>query len=212
MSAIEAKNPARGRPRSETKRKKILEAAVDLFLANGYEGASVEDIAAAAGVSRQTVYSHFGSKEDLFGLAVSSRCKKSGVDPDRIDYSQPPEVMLPEIARRFATLLLGEDAKRVNAICTSCADTHPELGQLFFEHGPCQAKQAVADYLASQAQRGRLAITNPGFAAWQLLCMLKGEAQLRVQFNCEPLPADAIDAYIDDCVAMFIRAYTPAAV
>lgn len=209
MSSNQAQSPARGRPRSETKRKRILDAAVELFLEHGYDGASVEAIAAAAGVSRQTVYSHFGSKEDLFGLAVSSRCRQSGIDPDNIDHEQPPERMLPEIARRFATLLLGDDAKRVNAICTSCADTHPELGRLFFEHGPCQAQRAVADYLAAQAEAGRLAIDDTRFAAWQFLSMLKGEAQLRVQFNCELLPADVVDAYIDDCVAMFLRAYAP---
>ncbi|KAA9132726.1 TetR/AcrR family transcriptional regulator [Marinihelvus fidelis] len=209
MKPAKATTPARGRPRSQTKRIRILDAAVELFLRNGYDGASVEDIAAAAGVSRQTVYSHFGSKEGLFGLAVSTKCSSSGIDPERVDHQRPPREMLPEVARRFATLLLGDDAKQINAICTSCADSHPELGRLFFQHGPCQAKRAVADYLAAQDRAGTLVVPNPEFAAWQLLCMLKGEAQLRVQFNCEPMPAEDIDAYIDDCVAMFIRAYAP---
>lgn len=200
-----------GRPKSVRKRREILKAAVELFTNKGYEGTSVDDIAEAAGVSKQTVYSHFGNKETLFAIAVETKCKQSGIDPDLIDTDAPPEDMLLELGRRFVGLLTSPEAVRVHCVCTSNADTYPELGRLFFEHGPLQTVQVVAGYLADQHRRNRLAVPDPRHAAWQFLCMLKGEAQMRAQFNLKRQPPEELDAYVKSCVAMFLRAYSPRA-
>ena len=186
-----------------------MAAAVELFARNGFEGTSVDDIAAEAGVSKQTVYSHFGSKENLFGLAVSAKCKTSGMAAEAIDPEAPPEVMLPELARRFLSLATSPEAIRVHNVCTGSAETHPELGRLFFRHGPLETVDVVSDYLESQVRAGRLRIEDPRAAAWQLLGMLKAESHMRLQFNMEPLPAKEIERYLCDCVAMFLRAYAP---
>jgi AcrR family transcriptional regulator len=186
-----------------------MAAAVELFARNGFEGTSVDDIAAAAGVSKQTVYSHFGCKENLFGLAVSAKCKTSGIDPEAIDLDAPPEVTLPELARRFLHLVTSPEAIRVHNVCTGSAETHPELGRLFFKHGPLETVDVVAGYLEAQARAGRLRIDEPRSAAWQLLGMLKAESHMRLQFNLEPVPAREIERYLRDCVAMFLRAYAP---
>lgn len=186
-----------------------MAAAVDLFSRNGFDGTSVDDIAAEAGVSKQTVYSHFGCKENLFGLAVSAKCKTSGIDPEAIDPDAPPEVMLPEIARRFLQLATSPEAIRVHNVCTGSAETHPELGRLFFKYGPEETVNVVAGYLEAQASAGRLDIEDPRDAAWQLLGMLKAESHMRLQFKLEPVPAEDVQAYVDNCVAMFLRAYAP---
>ena len=65
-----------GRPKDPAKRKAILEAAETLFLRNGYDGSSMDAIAAEAGVSKLTVYSHFTDKETLFAFAVKSKCEQ----------------------------------------------------------------------------------------------------------------------------------------
>jgi AcrR family transcriptional regulator len=205
-----AKARARGRPRSREKARQIMNSAMELFTSKGYEGTSIDDIAAAAGVSRQTVYTHYGCKENLFGLAVSTKCKTSGIDPDAIDSETPPEVMIPVIARRFLELITSPEAVKVHAVCTGSAETHPELGQVYFDRGPATTVDIVAAYLADQDRAGRLRVENPEQAAWQLLCMLKAEAQLRTQFNLERQADSKVEAYIDSCVAMFLRAYAPA--
>ena len=184
-------------------------AAMELFTSNGFEGTSVDDIAAAAGVSKQTVYSHFGCKETLFGLAVSTKCKQSGIGTDDLDLDEPPERMLPEIARRFVQLITSPEATRVHAVCTGSADTYPELGRIYFEQGPLQTVNAVARYLAAQHRAGTLRVENPHHAAWQFLCMLKAEEQLRTQFNIGRMDPAEHQAYVDDSIAMFIRAYSP---
>ncbi len=71
----------------------------------------------------------------------------------------------------------------MHAVCTGSADTHPELGQIYFEHGPLQTVEAVATYLEAQDKAQNLRVENPRHAAWQFLCMLKAEEQLRTQFN-----------------------------
>jgi len=204
-----AEQRARGRPRSEEKRRKIMRAAMKLFTRNGFEGTSVDHIAEEAGVSKQTVYSHYGSKETLFGLAISSKCRMSGIDTEAIDAKAPPEQVLPVIALRFLDLINSPEAVAVHAICTGSAESHPELGQVYFKRGPLATVNAVSNYLAAQADAGRLKIDDPDTAAWQFLGMIKAESYLRVQFNLERMEKGAENDYLAACVAMFIRAYTP---
>jgi AcrR family transcriptional regulator len=199
----------RGRPPSEEKRRDILAAATRLFTEQGYDGTSVDDIAEAAGVSKQTVYSHFGNKERLFGVAVSEKCRDSGVDGDMIDHDAPPEELIPQIARRFVALIRSPEALRVYAICVSSTESHPRIAELFYLHGPKQTVDVLADYLRHQADAGRLAVEDADAAAWQFFCMLKGEAHMRAQFGLAPVPAEEEEAYIDRCVDMFLRAYAP---
>lgn len=211
MKPVADKARSPGRPKSKRKRKEILLAAVELFTEKGYEGTSVDDIALVAGVSKQTVYSHYGNKQTLFALAVEAKCRESGMDPELIDPEIPPEVMLLKMGHQFVALLTSPESVRVHCVCTSSAETHPELGRLFFEHGPQHAVQVVADYLKAQHQQKRLHIEDPNQAAWQFLCMLKGEAQMRAQFNMKGQPRKELDAYIKSSVEMFIRAYAPRA-
>jgi AcrR family transcriptional regulator len=207
MNSATINTAQRGRPRSSKKRREIMRAAIELFTRNGYEGTSVDDVAAAAGVSKQTVYSHYGSKENLFGLAVSTVCKQSGMDADAIDMQAPPEQVVRQIARQFMELITSPEATRVHAVCTVSTETHPELGRLFFAHGPQQAVGVVAQYLTAQAEAGTLAISDGQQAAWQLLSMLKAEAQMRLQFKLKPLGKAESEAYLESCVNMFLRAY-----
>lgn len=209
MNAVAKELRSRGRPRSEEKRLDILAAATHLFTVQGYEGTSVDDIAAEAGVSKQTVYSHFGNKENLFGVSVSEKCRASGVDADVIDMAMPPELLIPQIARRFVALVKSPEALRVYAICVNSTESHPRIAELFYQHGPQKTVDVLSAYLARQSREGRLAVDDPDAAAWQFFCMLKGEAHMRAQFGLEALPAAEEEDYIDRCVDMFLRAYAP---
>lgn len=186
-----------------------MRAAVDLFTENGYEGTSIDDIAHKAGVSKQTVYSHYKNKDTLFALAVEAKCRESGVGPDEIDPDIPPGTMLLDLAQRLMRLLTSPEAVRVHCVCTASADTYPQLGRLFFEHGPLKTVDVLARYLQAQNERNRLEIDHPNRAAWQFISMLKGEAQMRAHFNLKRQSEEELDAYIKSCVELFLRAYAP---
>lgn len=212
MNALAKNTPSkttrsRGRPRSEAKGQDILGAATRLFTVKGYDGTSVDDIAAEAGVSKQTVYSHFGSKENLFGVAVAEKVRDSGLDDEGIDPQVPPEILLPRIARQFVRLVKSPEALRIYAICTSSIESHPRIAERFYRYGPLKTVEVLAGYLEAQQQAGRLKLDEPKMAAWQFFCMLKGEAHMRAQFGLDPLDGSEEEAYIDHCVRMFLSAY-----
>jgi AcrR family transcriptional regulator len=208
MKNLKTPSPGRGRPPSKKKREKILQAATELFTEKGFVNTNVEDIAVAAGVSKQTVYSHFGSKENLFAVAVDAKCKSSGIDEEFINMDDPPAEFLPQIARRFLKLMMSHEALRVYTVCTVSAETHPELGATFFEHGPLRTVEVLANYIVHQNQLGNLRTEDAHHAAWQFFCMLKAEAHMRLQFNLKPVKQTALESYVDSCVAMFLRAYS----
>ena len=203
---------ARGRPKSEEKKQQIFHAAVHLFLENGFDGTSMDQVAELAGVSKQTVYSHFSSKEELFSYCISHKCEGHGLGSESMDPAAPVEQTLRQTAHRFSELLLSDEAVRVKRICCANAENQPELSKLFFEAGPHRMMGMLTAYLADQASRGRLAIDDPPTAARQLLFMIHGEPQLRALMNVPgPGPSKAdTERYVDACVDLFLNAYRPA--
>ena len=100
-----------GRPKDPAKRRAILEAAKSLFLRNGYDGSSMDAIAAEAGVSKLTVYSHFTDKETLFSAAVKAKCEEQL--PEllfELPAGAPIEAVLLNIGRGFHALISSRES------------------------------------------------------------------------------------------------------
>ncbi len=199
----------KGRPKSEEKRHAILDAAPRLFIAQGFENTSVEQIAEAAGVSKQTVYSHFQNKEALFAAAITARCHHSHLTADDLlDDTRPCREMLIEIGHRFASLLTSQEVIAMFRIVMNHADQHPQISRLFYESGPLPTCNAVAGYLARQHALGNLVVTHPARAAKQLMSLLKGEYHLEYLLNLDNKPRlDEIDGYIQHSVDLFLKAH-----
>ena len=126
----------RGRPKSDKKREQILDAAGDLFTRRGYESTNLDVLAAEAGVSKQTIYSHFESKADVLRESVARRCRQGLLTAEDMDFSLPPQQFLPQFAERFINTLLDDIALRMYRLCLSESERYPEVGQSFFESGP----------------------------------------------------------------------------
>ena len=198
----------RGRPKSEQKRQLIFKAGETLFLQHGFDNVSMDMVAEQAGVSKQTVYSHFRNKEELYQEIIASKCIANQLAAEFMHEDRPCEDMLLEIARRFSTLLLSKPAINVYRLSVGHAEQRPHIARLFYDAGPKYTIDIVAGYLAEQHAKGRLQIPDPHQAAMQLLYMLKGDAVMRAVLNIEDRPGEAeIDHYIKSCVAMFLRAY-----
>ncbi|MCW8886211.1 MAG: TetR/AcrR family transcriptional regulator, partial [Motiliproteus sp.] len=173
------------RSKSEEKRQQILDSATLLFTERGFADTSMDQVAKQAEVSKQTVYSHFGGKDELFTAAIERRCVASDLKDLEVSDDQSARTILQQICARFVDLILSEDVVRVHRVCVSQAVAYPEVARLFYKAGPQQTISEVARVLEQLDARGDLVVDDSRYAATQLLLMLKGEARMRIEYNVE---------------------------
>ena len=155
MSNAAAQDSLRaGRPKSEAKRMAILEASSQLFLKHGFKDTSVDAVAAEAGVSKQTVYSHFGGKDALLRACVESKVQEYGLSADDLPTEAPLLDALRHIGRQFIELLNDPNVICMYRLLISEAVAHPALTQAFFEAGPRPTREAIARFLTAHPQGG----------------------------------------------------------
>ncbi|MBS0557806.1 MAG: TetR/AcrR family transcriptional regulator [Proteobacteria bacterium] len=211
MPRTAVKSAGPGRPKDQNKRAAILDAAKRLFVAHGYTDTSMDAVAAAARVSKLTVYSHFGDKDALFAEAV--RCKCEEQLPAQIflaDLKGPLRGQLVEIARAFYALVTSDDAMAVHRTVIANVRNTPKLGQVFWEAGPARVQAAFDAFLRDEVAAGKLDIADTRRAATQFFCLLKGESHARMEFGCcATLSPRDIHEHIEATVEMFLRAYAP---
>lgn len=187
----------------------VLNGARDIFLARGYEGASVDDIAREAGVSKATLYAYFPDKRLLFMEVAKAECARQAEEAVKlIDQNAPAREVLTEAARRIVAFLTSEFAQKVFRICVAEADRFPELGHEFYHSGPLLVQQRLVEYLAKAVARGELAIDDLPFAADQFAALCKVTLHEQVIFGvadcCPPKMADQV---VRGAVEMFLARY-----
>ncbi len=198
----------KGRSRSREKHQQIFQAAARLFADQGYEGTSMDQIAEAAGVSKQTVYSHFGDKEGLFVASIRQKCILNSLDTQLFNSQLPIRDTLLKLSHHFSELLLSDEAVRMYRLCVTGAEQYPQVSRMYFQAGPQNLVDMLTDYLQTKADKGELAVENAAHAAWQFLLMLKGDAYYRAVLGLEPEQAQQqLAGYLHSCVDMFLRAY-----
>ncbi len=201
-----------GRPKSAQKRAAILKAAQRLFLELGFEGASMDKIAALAGVSKLTVYNHFTDKDRLFQAAVEQRCREQLPD-DLFAPLQGGEIErdLREIGARFQALMDSPDSIALHRMMFGDARNAEHLGALFWNAGPARIIASLETFLRTATARGDLDMDDPHEAAMQFLHLLKGESLVHMICG-QPASLRADSArHLDSVVRMFLRAYRPRA-
>ncbi|WP_409264428.1 TetR/AcrR family transcriptional regulator [Pseudomonas sp. KCJK9000] len=198
-----------GRPKDLAKREAILEAAKALFLSLGYANTSMDAVAAAAGVSKLTVYSHFTDKQTLFGSAVMATCQNQL--PDLIfEYpaGAPVQEVLLNIGRNFQALICSDEAVKLSRLIIALGSQDPAFGQFFYEAGPKRVLAGMEALLREIDERGLLRIANPLQAAEHFFCLIKGAPDYRLLLGCAgPLEGDEAEAHVREVVGLFIRAF-----
>ena len=142
----------RGRPKSEEKRESISLAAAELFLREGFDRCSMDSIAAAAGVSKQTVYSHFASKDELFRSCITAKVRLYNLTVDA-DAHDSLEAGLAAFADGFLRLISDEDAVKMWRLVMHEAEAHPHVARLFFETGPQESLAALERFIGRHGDR-----------------------------------------------------------
>jgi AcrR family transcriptional regulator len=186
----------------------ILDAARRVFLRAGYS-ASMDLVAAEAGVSKQTVYNHFGSKEGLL-RAIVDRASRDLVEvlAERDGARADPVATLEAIARRFLDMLLAPSHVALHRMLVAEAPRFPDLAREIYLGGPAHAARELAHYLAQETRKGTLAVTDPTLAAEQFFGALCGHLHLRALLSPRDAPTEAeIERAIGHAVSSFLGAH-----
>lgn len=192
--------------RGDAKRTAIVDAATAAFLAQGYEAASMDAIAADACVSKRTVYNHFPSKRDLF-RAVTQRLYAGLLEADALlaPVDEAPETALPRLARAILKHLRQPEVQGLLRLVIAEQQRIPELAAEFHSVGKGPAVGLAERYFAAQCERGRLGVADPLLAAQQFLGAIK-ESLFWPALIGLPTPADE-DAVIEAATAMILQVY-----
>ncbi len=211
MSSDATVAPAGARPQVRRGRKfdQVLAGARDVFLAQGFEGASVDDIARAAGVSKATLYSYFPDKRQLFSeVAASECCRQADHALTEIDPAAPPREVLERCGRQFLGFILSDFGQAIFRICVAEAERFPDLGRQFYNSGPAVMCGAVRGYLQAAVARGELRIDDVALAADQFAELCKADLWPRMIFNVSArFEAEEIDRVIEGAVETFMARY-----
>jgi TetR/AcrR family transcriptional repressor of mexJK operon len=202
---------SRMRQPSPRKHEAILAAAVDCFAANGYAATSMDAIAAAAGVSKQTVYHHFGDKNALFKAAIGrvsdmiSRPLLAGHAHDL-----PPLETLTIFGRHILEFLLCGQSLAFMRLLIAEAPKFEGLADAVIQLGMESTTQVMARYLAEETARRRLAVDEPRRAALMFFGMLVSEYRFRGLLGVQPSLSPAeMDTHARVVAGAFLRAFGP---
>lgn len=193
------------------KRQAIEQAATRVFLRDGYAGTSVDTIAREAGVSKATLYSHFRSKEQLFGSIICQQCGQFVVEAQTSEaFGAGPDLILRKLGQRFLKNILSPHVLALFRVVAGEAHRFPALGRTIYEAGPAPARVALAGYFRELTRKGRLQVKHPEIAADQFFGALLGGIHFRQLLAVEKAPtARMIDAWVEVAVETFLAAHTP---
>lgn len=189
----------------------IRQAGKVVFLELGYAAATMDTIAAEAGISKQTVYNHFQSKEGLFkalveDLTVTLMGPLVVRDPTR----SSPEQVLQTLGRDLLTMMLRPSSLSLYRLIVAESARFPELGEAIYAVGTGRMLSMLADYLAQETEIGRLSIQDPDVAAEQFIGLLSGRCQLRALLGVhQPLVEEGPDRRAEIAVTAFLAIYRP---
>jgi TetR/AcrR family transcriptional repressor of mexJK operon len=190
-----------------------MDAATTLFLRHGYPGTSMEQVAARAGVSKQTVYKHFADKERLFVQIVVATVNEAS-DPVHDEVVQlrdsgDLETDLRDLARRQLAIVMRPRLLQLRRLVIAEAGRFPELGRAFYESGAARTVATLAATFERLAERGLLQIDDPPLAAthfnWLIMSAPMNQAMLLGRD--QPLEPAELDRYADGGVRAFLAAY-----
>lgn len=198
-------------PRKGRKYDDVLAGARTVFLTQGFEGASVDDIARAAGVSKATLYSYFPDKRLMFLEVARAECCRQVVGAeDKIS----PQVHLKDALQIAAVALVefftSDFYLRMFRVIVAESERFPELGRQFYETGPLMARNRIVDYLHEAEKRGEVQIEDKPLAADLFSEMCRADLFIQMLFGIKANPTQADkDRIINGAVAMFLARFGP---
>ena len=187
----------------------VVKGARTVFLADGFEGASVDEIAREAGVSKATLYSYFPDKRLWFMEVATTECQRMA---DRalnlIDETASAREVLTIAAEQLVPFLLSPFAQQCFRICVAERDRFPELGRAFYANGPEMGRQQLSSYFDKAVARGDLVIPDVDMAADQFSELCRVKLWVRAVFGIQSeFSQREIDDVVKNAVDTFLARF-----
>ncbi len=190
----------------------ILETARQMFLARGYDATSLDDVAAASGVSKTTVYNNFEDKESLFAAVVLSVTERAEQVIEELsvllDREGPVGERLLAVARALAYGVLNPAVVQLRRLAIAEAIRFPEIVTGYWERAPQRTLTLLTESFAAMTARRELDTVDPAVAATHFAYAVLGPLQDRALLRpSRPLTKAELDDHVDGIVNAFLRAY-----
>ncbi|WP_404710338.1 TetR/AcrR family transcriptional regulator [Sphingomonas sp. MMS24-J13] len=201
--------PAEGKrdANRQARRRSIVEVARAVFLRDGFAGTTMSAVAAALGGSKETLWRHFTTKEDLFAAVVEA--ETAGYSTEMIgllDGSHGLVTTLEAFCRRFIEIVTSPDVIALHRLIVGETGRFPELGRIFFARGPGMVEQRLIRFMAIHMDSGTLRAGDPAEAAQMLISLCLGGSHQRLLWSGDAVVGDqGVEA--GRALALFLRAF-----
>lgn len=196
--------------RLTARRDAFLTAARQVFQEKGYAEATLDDVIARSGGSRQTLYSLFGGKQGLFEAIITDACETifRGLTPEQLA-TRAPDAVLREVGTRYLGIVTGPDCVGINRLIIAEAPRIPGLAQQYWKFGPGRSRAFLTDFFERQVERGVLRMGDCRAAADHFLEMLSGTIRLQCliglrqppdQTEIENIVRTAVEQFLEGCL------------
>lgn len=190
------------------KRRQIIEGARSVFMALGYDAASMGEIAKAAGVSKGTLYVYFKDKDELFEAIVVKECACHAEGVFTFDVEDPDVAgTLTRVGIAFVGIMCMPERQSSLRAVIAIADRKPNVGRHFYETGPAVGIARLAAYLEAQMKAGRLEIEDCEVAAAQFIESCVATILKPAVFYGAVSPPERIEYVVRIAVKTFMAAY-----
>jgi AcrR family transcriptional regulator len=207
------------------KRQAILDAAFEVFAREGYRQASVDTVAATAGVAKHTIYNHFGDKESLFRAAVAALADEAlarnlaavdilrspadggAANRERSVHRGTLQRMLEEVGLRLAECYCDERSWALRRLLQAEIQNLPDLQDIVRDRASDRVNEALADRFARLALAGQLKLTDPSVAAEQFGALLTAPLEARSRLGTRKLGRAELAEVTQNAVQTFLRAF-----
>ncbi|SLN48875.1 HTH-type transcriptional regulator LuxR [Pseudoruegeria aquimaris] len=187
----------------------VIEGARAIFMRDGFEGANVDDIAKAAGVSKATLYSYFPDKRVLFAEVARQECERQSQSTiSVVDTATDPREAISHIAWAMVEFVTSDFGINVFRICVAESARFPELGCQFYDSGPKLVRERVGEYLSCAVAQGHFEIDDVELAAEQLMELTKTYIFPRILCGIQlKFSMEEKKRIVDGAVDMFMARY-----
>ena len=190
------------------KRRQIMDGARQVFLSAGFDGASMNDIARAAGVSKGTLYAYFDSKDTLFEAIIRGEFAQTAERLCTFRREGDARDMLRDFGVRLISRMSEPDTRALARVVIAEAEKFPKIGRAFYEAGPLYERIGSPPSLSIWNRRARSRVPDPERAAWQFVDLCQSYVYKRLMFGVvDSISREDIEASVEAGVDVFMKAY-----